>query len=154
MPSSAVRSRRKRLVRAKTVHPQRISKRELAIGRALYPPEEFAELQRPRTRDDCKDSDRPCPFVACKHHLYLDVEPNGSIRFRFPDIPSDELEKLPGTCELDLLDHGEMTIEAIAEVMNLTRERIRQIETAALAKLQAGVEARELRGIDDAASSR
>lgn len=149
---STIRSRRKRVVRAKTINVKRLSKRDIEIGRALYPEEEFAGLRRPQTRADCKDSPRPCPFVACKHHLYLDVEPNGSIRLRFPDVPPDEMEQLPSTCEMDVIDRGGATLEAVAEILNLTRERVRQVETVALAKLHAEDDARMLRdaiGVDD-----
>jgi transposase-like protein len=37
---------------------------------------------RPRTRAECENRPRPCPWVSCKYHLFLDVNPvKGSIRF-------------------------------------------------------------------------
>jgi hypothetical protein len=88
-----MRSRRKRAVRAQTISVRRITKRELAIGRALFPPDEHADVPRPRTRGDCKDGARPCPFVSCAHHLYLDVSAeSGAIKLNFPDLEADELE--------------------------------------------------------------
>jgi hypothetical protein len=75
---------------------------------------------------------RPCVFVACKHALYLDVvSETGSIILNFPHLepgqmPADE------SCALDLADRGAMTLEDIAVVTNLTRERIRQVELKAL----------------------
>jgi hypothetical protein len=51
------------------------------------------EWTRPRTRGECRDAERPCPFVACKHHLYLDVNPEtGSLKLNFPDLEPWELE--------------------------------------------------------------
>src|SRR5262245_43072037 len=63
------RSRRRREVRARTISVKRMTKRELELGRILYP--EVA-VDKPRTRADCVGGERPCPFVSCKHHLYLD----------------------------------------------------------------------------------
>jgi hypothetical protein len=73
--------------------------------------------------------------VSCKHHLYLDVnERTGSIKVNFPDL---EVWDLPETCALDIADRGGITLEEVGEIMNLTRERIRQLETRGLAKLKA-----------------
>lgn len=78
---------------------------------------------------------RPCPFVSCRHHLYLDVnESTGSIKLNFPDR---EVEELTHSCALDLADAGDMTLEEVGEHMNLTRERIRQLETRGFAKILA-----------------
>lgn len=33
--------------------------------------------QRPRTRGDCKDGPRPCPWVSCRHHLLLEIAKHG-----------------------------------------------------------------------------
>lgn len=85
------------------------------------------ESQRPRTRADCADGARPCLFVACKYHLYLDVNPRtGSVKLNFPD---KELWELADTCALDVADRGGTTLEEVGVIMNLTRERVRQVET-------------------------
>ena len=79
--------------------------------------------------------ERPCPFVSCKYHLYLDVHPvRGSIKVNFTDI---EVWEMTETCALDIADRGGITLEEVGEIMNLTRERVRQVETAGLAKLAA-----------------
>jgi hypothetical protein len=41
------------------------------------------------------------------------------------------------TCALDVADRGGTTLEEVGAIMNLTRERIRQVEVKGLAKLQA-----------------
>ncbi|MBL8602932.1 MAG: DNA-binding protein [Myxococcales bacterium] len=127
-------SRRKSRVRARTISIKRLSKRELERGRMLYPD---LDVMRPQTRGDCLHgpmSERPCPFVSCKHHLFLDVnDRTGSIKLNFPDR---EVWDLPETCALDIADRGGITLEEVGAIMNLTRERIRQLETRGLAKLQ------------------
>ena len=31
--------------------------------------------ERPRTRGDCKNLPRPCPFIGCRHNLWMDILP-------------------------------------------------------------------------------
>ena len=123
------RGQRKREVRSRTIAPRQITKTDLAVGAALYPePIEW----RPRTRRDCEDGVRPCPYVACQYHLYLDVsEKTGTIKLNFPDLEPDELVE---TCALDVADSGGRNLEEVGELMNITRERIRQLELVAMTK--------------------
>jgi hypothetical protein len=126
------RSRRKREVRARTISVKRMTKRELEIGRLLYPE---ADYDKPRVRSECADGPRPCPFVSCKYHLYIDVSARtGAIKLNFPDL---EVWDLGESCALDVADRGGTTLEDVGAIMNLTRERIRQVEVKALAKLEA-----------------
>lgn len=124
---------RKREVRAKSI-PARTTKRELFLLRAQS--ESLGETEpRPATRAGCIYAQRPCPFVSCKHHLYLDVKKsNGSIKVNFPDLEPDELRE---SCTLDVAAKGGVPLEVVAEVMNLTRERVRQLEEIALRKMRA-----------------
>jgi len=127
------RSRRKRDVRARTISVKRMTKRELELGRLLYP--DVDDVVKPRTRAECLEGERPCPFVSCKHHLYLDVSARtGAIKLNFPDL---EVWEMTETCALDVADRGGTTLEEVGAIMNLTRERIRQVEVKGLAKLQA-----------------
>lgn len=87
---------------------------------------------RPRTVADCPESG-PCPWVACKYHVYLDVTDSGSIKINFPDLePLDIAEP----CVLRIARSGAITLEDTARHMNLTRERVRQIEVVAIRKLK------------------
>lgn len=96
------------------------------------------EANRPKTRADCVSSDRPCLYVSCKYNLYLDVNPEtGSIKLNFPD---KEIWELPYTCALDVAEQGGITLEEVGAIMNLTRERIRQVETRGLTKLKEATE--------------
>jgi hypothetical protein len=138
------RSRRKRDVRARTISVKRMTKRELELGRMLYPDEGVA---KPTTREDCAQGQRPCPFVSCKHHLYLDVSARtGAIKLNFPDL---EVWEMTETCGLDVADRGGTTLEEVGAIMNLTRERIRQVEVKGLAKLEALQDMYDLRDYVD-----
>ena len=120
-----------RRVRAKTIAMKRLTKEELRIGALLYPERTY---WRPQTRGECANVARPCPYVSCKHHLYIDVNPNtGSIKVNFPDKEVWELEQ---SCSLDVAQQGGITLEEVGEILNLTRERIRQVEVRGLLKLR------------------
>jgi hypothetical protein len=99
--------------------------------------EQFQQLEmaRPRTRSECRSGTRPCPFVSCKFHLFLDVNPkNGHIKFNFPDVEVWDLEE---TCALDVAEREQgITLEEVGKFMNLTRERVRQVEVSGLSKIQ------------------
>jgi hypothetical protein len=126
------RSRRKRAIRARTISVKRMTKRELEVGRLLYPESDYA---KPMAREECLNGPRPCPYVSCKHHLFIDVSPKtGAIKLNFPDL---EVWEMGESCALDVADRGGTTLEDVGAIMNLTRERIRQVEVKALAKLEA-----------------
>ncbi len=126
-------------VRAKTLSIKRLSKRDLDAGRALYPE---AVTGRPQTRAECVGGPRPCPYVSCEAHLYLDVnDRTGSIKMNFPDL---EVWELPETCALDTADRGGITLEEVGAIMNLTRERIRQLEMRAMDRVRATVASGEV----------
>jgi len=105
---------------------------ELAIGALLYPEANAIQAQRPRTRGECVNGPRPCPWVSCRHHLGLDIDPHGSIKVR----PDHELSELEHSCSLDVADAGDHVLEEVGELLGgVTRERARQIERAARRKL-------------------
>jgi len=95
----------------------------------LQPEWRLVRSARPMTRADCADIPRPCPFVGCKYHLYLDVMPSGHIHYNFPDKEPEELE---WSCALDVAGAGEHTLEEIGLTLDITRERVRQIEAQGL----------------------
>jgi len=126
------RKRRRDRPRSRTIAMKRLSKEEMRQGVMLIP---FMNYDRPRTRVQCRnESLRPCPYVSCKHHLYLDVNPEtGSIKLNFPHLDVWEMQE---TCSLDVAERGGITLEEVGEIMNLTRERIRQVEVRGLLKLK------------------
>lgn len=136
--SRKIRRRRRRTrPRSKTIAMKRLTREELRVGALMYPP---VDIPRPTSRAECKEEMRPCPWVACKHHLYLDINPEtGSIKINFPDLEPWEMKH---TCALDVAEQGALTLEEIGLITNLTRERIRQVESHGLMKLKGR---RELR---------
>ncbi|MBN2191434.1 MAG: hypothetical protein JW751_01350 [Polyangiaceae bacterium] len=134
------RSRRKHDVRARTISVKRMTRREVDLVRRTAPEPDY---DRPKTRAECVGAPRPCPFISCKYHLYLDVSPRtGSIKLNFPDL---DVADMPVSCALDIADAGGSTLEDVGAIMNLTRERIRQLEVKALSKLEALNDMAELR---------
>ena len=112
----------------KTLNPDRISRESAAIHRLLYPE---TESWRPRTRPECEEVPRPCPYVGCRHNNFLDVSSIGSIKFAYPgrepwEVPPDE------SCSLDVADRGSTTLEKVGDMIGVTRERIRQVERVTL----------------------
>lgn len=90
-----------------------------------------AAEDRPKTRADCVEGPRPCPWMGCRYHLGLDEMASGSLRVNFAHLDVDEI---PETCSLDRADRGVTTLNEIGVIMNLHRERVRQIERRGLAR--------------------
>lgn len=89
-------------------------------------------VTRPRTRRDCEGGPRPCPWVSCRHHLYVEVRRAGSLKLYHPDL---EVEDLAETCSLDVAERGGMRLQEIGELFGYSRERVRQIEAKAFERL-------------------
>ncbi len=123
---------RSRHGRSRTIHPWRFTRRERDRLRELYPDD--PNVTRPAVRGDCVDGPRPCPFVGCRWHLYLEVlERSGAIRLNFPDL---EVDELTDSCALDIADRGGVTLDVVAKVLRVSRERIRQLEERAKSNLE------------------
>ena len=117
--------------RSRTIASKRLTKEEIRSGIELA---DLIGYDRPKNRSECFEGVRPCPFVACKHHLYLDVNPEtGSIKLNFPAVDVWDMKE---TCALDIADRGGITLEEVGDILNLTRERIRQVEVQGLTKLR------------------
>jgi len=119
--------------RSKTIpRKQMLRDRRRMIAEGRLP--EILEYDRPTSRSICRSAERPCLYVSCRYHLYLDVNPNtGSIKINFPELEPWELSE---TCALDVAERGGVTLEEVGDIMNLTRERIRQVEVTGLEKLR------------------
>jgi len=89
-------------------------------------------VMHPRHRMDCAAIPRPCPFVSCRYNLYLDVNERGAIVFNYPELEPGQMKE---SCALDIAEAGDRSGEEIGEIMNVTRERIRQISEEAKEKL-------------------
>jgi len=118
-------------VRSKTIAPKRLTRDERRLSELLVYP---SDVERPTCRQECLSMPRPCPFVSCSHHLYLDVNPQtGAIKLNFPHL---EVWEMAETCSLDVADKGGITLEEVGAILNLTRERIRQVEVRGLTKIK------------------
>lgn len=130
LPPKAPHSRR-----GHTLSMRRLSKREMERLRLLYP--DTGE-RMPATRGECP-TERPCPWVRCTMHLALEVnEHNGNIKITYPRPDGEpDLAAMPETCALDVADRDGATLEAVAAALGITRERVRQLEAAALASFKS-----------------
>ncbi|MGM0597703.1 MAG: sigma factor-like helix-turn-helix DNA-binding protein [Myxococcota bacterium] len=115
--------------RPKTILAKTLSKEEKKQSALL---DDYMHEDMPKTRAECKYGYRPCPYVRCKYNLYLHVKNNGSIVQNWKANVCDMTE----SCALDISERGGHTLDQIGEFLNLTRERIRQLEASALKKLK------------------
>lgn len=115
----------------RTLEPREIRRLVLAEAPAAYP----EGVERPRTRGDCASVPRPCPWVSCRHSTYLHVTDAGSITFAHPGVEPEDVDP-EKSCVLDITERGEQKLEEMAEVLGVSRERIRQIEFRAERKLK------------------
>ena len=128
------RSRRKRAIRARTISVKRMTKRELELGRMLYP-----EVEDDRAPAHARASASAASGPARSSRASTTSTSTcrrgpGAIKLNFPDL---EVWEMTETCALDVADRGGTTLEEVGAIMNLTRERIRQVEVKGLAKLAA-----------------
>lgn len=131
-PASRRRDRRRARPRSRTIGRAAL-RREVRLH-ALDPAAPLVE--RPRTRGDCRGAERPCPWVGCRHHIYLDINPeSGSIKINFPEIEPWELQH---SCSLDVAELGGLPLNGVGPILNLTRGRIQQLEVRGLLKLKRG----------------
>jgi hypothetical protein len=106
-------------------------------------------LQMPATRAGCADIPRPCPFVRCTKNNYLTVNNHGVIKKTFPGLEPWEMNPTM-SCSADIAERGEdlktvngsggATVEEVAAALNMTAERVRQIQVDALKKVLLGLQ--------------
>lgn len=134
--------------RSRTVSIKRISMRfieretkELDALNAVDPLPE-----KPKTLGECHSRglgtlENPCAYLSCKWNLALDVDlRTGSIKMNFPEAEDGsavDVREIGETCSLRVADRDGLTLEEVGAIMNLTRERVRQIETKGLERIAA-----------------
>jgi hypothetical protein len=132
------RKNRKVRARPQTLSITRSTKLANAAARAAEPDDGLRRL--PMVRGDCLESERPCGYVSCRWHLFLDVTKIGNIKINFPHLVDPDgtprLDEMVDTCALDIADRGGETLNRLGKRMNITRERIRQIVKSIIKKLR------------------
>ncbi len=125
----------------------------------------LADPPRPRTRAECERGPRPCPWVNCRHHLAdVDVHRDGRIEIGelvlranateqevdgFADKLATMLRSMPDTCVLDAARADGLTLEEIGRRLQVTRERIRQIENRATNRMEHAARRGMVDALDD-----
>lgn len=90
----------------------------------------------------CRRADGQCDVKLCRWSL-LTSRP-GRQGGHKSGVVQRRLPVLHETCVLDAADRGGMSLDEIGERLGLTRERVRQIEVAAIAKLKRAAERKDL----------
>lgn len=126
---------------------RRRSQRLRIVEPLQLPPNWEIKSGVPATRADCANVPRPCPFLSCRHHLWLRLQQEqpgnpqagkqGGTTFR----PSTNQ-----SCSLDVADRpGGASFDEIGDLLGMDSTRARQIAQAGLDKLRAaGVDVDEL----------
>jgi hypothetical protein len=104
-------------------------------------------VDHPRYRHECRGGPRPCPLVGCFFNNYLEVRQRvGCLGSQTPpEIRLLHPHRLPedmppaDSCTLDLAEDGPQTLDRVGQVLGLTRERIRQIETKILERIARSI---------------
>lgn len=112
------------------------------------------EIRKPRTRADCVDGPRPCPWVTCRHHLAIDVDAWGGTLYAAPPLSQigrkvdpaafdrwaervvDRIATMKETCALDVAARGSHTLEEIGDILGVSKEMVRVHEVGGLRRLR------------------
>ncbi len=110
----------------------------------------IAEQSRPKTRGDCVNGVRPCPYVTCKYHLahISDYNMASGIRFRFaghPDDAAEKVVKMGWSCSLDFADMVKANdVPEVAEAMGIPYKTIEPAYRSAIRKLRESKSAQDV----------
>lgn len=108
---------------------ERVDNNDRARLRVLRKTNSQLNIARPKTRGECQDGVRPCPWVSCRHHLAYEVTPDGDLRHMFPGV---ELGEMQDTCSLDVSDRGPSRLVDVVEVTNISIKVVQDTEDRAI----------------------
>lgn len=98
----------------------------------------LVDALRPRTRGDCERGPRPCPWVACRHHLAVErYHPRVRGVAALEAAADADLWSMPETCALDVAELGEHTQSEVAEALGISCDRVAEAEWDASQRLRA-----------------
>jgi len=90
----------------------------------------------PKTRGDCIDGPRPCPWTRCRYHLAPDFVLHGIGEAESAWLlRMGEAFGMKETCALDVADAGAHDPDEIGKLLGLTRKNVLQLEIGALVKI-------------------
>jgi hypothetical protein len=97
------------------------------------------DQMRPRTREDCAGVLRPCPYVTCRHNLFVDGTEgkDGRSYLKKSCAEPDQMDP-KSSCVLDVVEDNPdgMSQGDVARAMGLTQQRVDQLERSASEKLK------------------
>ena len=102
----------------------------------------IASVPRPKTYGDCLpggvNAMRPCPWVSCRHHLYLSTVRSGVSQTEiivFADS-TKEVWEMAETCSLDVANRdGPLGYKEIAQIMNVSHPNVIATESKAIRRI-------------------
>ena len=104
---------------------------------------------RPKTRGECANGPRPCPYVTCRYSLFLDQEPKGRRLKVIQEADSLDLDRITDqmleewmdgrpTCALDIAEDPDVTklereeLEAvIMDAMSMDENEMKNVMASA-----------------------
>jgi len=103
------------------------TKKHLRLVAPTPPPRYRYECDSARGVDPETGAVNPCPFHQCRHNLH-DEQIAAIARGMAPDRSV--------TCALDAEIEGGLTLDRVGQILGVSRERVRQIETLAFRSLR------------------
>ena len=96
-------------------------------------PSQMTRIPAPQTRGDCVDGPRPCQWINCRYSLVGEkgtAERGKAYHFNTGDHDAP-LDALAETCALDVADKGTHTLDEVAALLGVSRQRVQQISERA-----------------------
>lgn len=100
------------------------------------------EPERPKTRADCVDGPRPCPWASCRYHLLVDITEDGRLYRNHPFDEDDDdsilaaLATMTETCALDVAAGHGVSLTVVGELLGQTKQSVEFVEFRALRRLE------------------
>ena len=91
-------------------------------------------VPRPKTRGECHNIQRPCPYATCQFNMLTEIGPKGQLEQRYPDV-----ESMPAnaSCVLDVADqYGSLDVKEVAAIMLEQPKSIINLEESAIRRLR------------------
>lgn len=93
----------------------------------------------PKTRAECCSGPRPCPYVSCRYHLWLqEAESRPGRRHAKGGAPTSAIRpSTMASCALDVADTGEqLTFGELGVLFGISDEAVRKVFEKAQQKLE------------------